>query len=185
MRLGVRIIATMMVAFVMVPALYADDEAKPKAKVKNDAPASINAPTAPDKAQPDSAEPLPVRPSSTSPPSQAGAFAQPVAAMHRWDEPEDYYPKVEWFLGYSFWRAIPTFSNRMAYLHGGSTSVAYNFNRNVGLVADFGGYDNSRLTLFTPTASQTFDSNGSAYTYVFGPRFSYRLERFKIGRAHV
>ena len=91
-----------------------------------------------------------------------------------------YFPKVEWFLGYSFWRAMPTaLSNRMGYLHGGSTSVAYNFNRYLGLVADFGGYDNSRLTLFTPTGSQTVDSSGSAYTYIFGPRFSYRkYERF-------
>jgi outer membrane protein OmpA-like peptidoglycan-associated protein len=89
-------------------------------------------------------------------------------------------PKVEWFVGYSFWRAMPTASsNRMGYLHGGSTSVAYNFNRYVGLVADFGGYDNSRLTLFSPTGSQTLNSGGSAYTYVFGPRFSYRRhERF-------
>ena len=89
-------------------------------------------------------------------------------------------PKVEWFLGYSFWRAMPTAnSNRMSYLNGGSTSVAYNFNRYVGVVADFGGYGNSRLTLFSPTGSQTVNSDGSGYTYVFGPRFSYRkYERF-------
>lgn len=75
---------------------------------------------------------------------------------------------------------MPTsFSNRMSYLHGGSTSVTYNLNRYFGLVADFGGYDNSRLTLFSPTGSQTVDSNGSAYTYALGPRFSYRrYERF-------
>ena len=76
---------------------------------------------------------------------------------------DDDYPKVEWFLGYSFWRAMPTaLSNRMGYLHGGSTSVAYNFNRYVGLVGDFGGYDNSRLTLFTPISSQTVNAGGSA-----------------------
>ncbi|HTC67570.1 MAG TPA: hypothetical protein VK685_10575 [Candidatus Acidoferrum sp.] len=33
-------------------------------------------------------------------------------------------------------------SNRIGYLHDGSTSIAYNFNRSFGLVADFGGYDN-------------------------------------------
>ena len=114
MRLAARFIATMAVAFVMVPALHADT------------------------------------------------------------------PKVEWFLGYSFWRAMPTAtSNRMSYLHGGSTSVAYNFNRYIGLVADFGGYDDSRLTFLSPTGNQTVDSSGSAYTYMFGPRFSYRrYERF-------
>ncbi|MGA3293179.1 MAG: OmpA family protein [Candidatus Acidiferrales bacterium] len=179
MRSAARFIATMAVAFVMAPALCADDGANPKTTAKNDDSASIIAPAAPAKAQPATAEPLPVRSSSTSSQSQSGAFAEPVAATQRWDDSEEYTPKVEWFLGYSFWRAMPTtFSNRMGYLHGGSTSVAYNFNRYVGLVADFGGYDNSRVTLFTPTASHTFDSNGSAYTYVFGPRFSYRYERF-------
>ncbi len=40
--------------------------------------------------------------------------------------------------GISFWRAMPTSSNnRIGYLHGGSTSVAYNFNRYLGVVADF------------------------------------------------
>jgi outer membrane protein OmpA-like peptidoglycan-associated protein/opacity protein-like surface antigen len=195
MRWGVRIIVTMMVAFVMVPALYADDFAKPEAKAKNDeSPASTVAAALPDKAeaQPDAADSLSVASSSVSSQSPAGAGTPPVAAIRRWDEPEDYYPKVEWFLGYSLWHAMPIeFSNRMAYLHGGSTSIAYNFNRNIGLVADFGGYDNSRLTLFTPTASQTFNSNGSAYTYVFGPRFSYRLERLTpyfqtlVGGAHA
>lgn len=179
MKLGVRFIATMAVAFVMVPALYADDAAKPKATAKKDPPASIIAPDAPAKVQPDTAEPLPVRSSSTSPQSQSGSDAQTVAATHRWDDSEDSYPKVEWFLGYSFWRAMPTSpSNRMGYLHGGSTSIAYNLNRYVGLVADFGGYDDSRVTLFTPTTSETFDSGGSAYTYLFGPRFSYRHDRF-------
>ncbi len=167
----------MAVAFVMMPALYADDGAQPKTRAKEDEAASIAAPAASAEAQPDTAEPLPVPSSSTSPQSQSGS-GQPVAAMHRWDDSEDYYPKVEWFLGYSFWRALPTSrSNRMGYLHGGSTSIAYNLNRYVGLVADFGGYDDSRVTLFPPTTKETFDSGGSAYTYLFGPRFSYRHGR--------
>src|SRR5271170_6282898 len=75
---------------------------------------------------------------------------------------------------------MPTaLSNRIGYLHGGSTSVAYNFNKYLGVVADFGGYDDGRLTLFTPTGNQTVNSNGTAYTDVFGPRFSYRkYEKF-------
>jgi opacity protein-like surface antigen len=111
--------------------------------------------------------------------SQAGSDGGPVTAIHRWYGSND-TPKVEWYLGYSFWRAMPTsFSNRMGYLHGGSTSVAYNLNSYFGLAADFGGYDNSSLTLFSPTESRTVDSNGSASTYAAGPRFSYRrYERF-------
>ena len=62
----------------------------------------------------------------------------------------------------------------MGYLHGGSTSVAYNFNRYFGLVADVGGYANSRITLLDPAGSQTFDSDGRAFTYLFGPRVSFR-----------
>jgi len=178
MKLGARIIATLAVTFVMVPALSADDGANPKTTAKIGDPAPIAAPSATAETQPNAIEPLPVR-FFTSPQSQAGAGAQSVAAMHRWDESESYPPKVEWFLGYSFWRAMPTSpSNRMGYLHGGSTSVAYNLNRFVGLVADFGGYDDSRLTLFTPTERETVNSSGNAYTYLFGPRFSYRLEGF-------
>jgi len=175
MRFGVRLIATMAFVFAVVPTLLANDEAKPNAEAKKKAPAaSIAVPSSPAKAEPNIADPFAGR-SSASPQSKAGTNGQPVGAVRRWDESENYTPKVEWFLGYSFWRAMPTSpSNRVGYLHGGSTSVAYNLNKYVGLVADFGGYDNSRVTLFGPTASRTFDSNGSAYTYMFGPRFSYR-----------
>jgi outer membrane protein OmpA-like peptidoglycan-associated protein len=169
MTLTVRLIAAMAVAFVMAPALFADDGASPKRTAEKGDSASVALPAAPAAAEPNDAKPN----------DAERLAAEPAPAMHRWNESEDYTPKVEWFLGYSFWRAMPTaFSNRMDYLHGGSTSVAYNFNRYLGLVADFGGYDNTRLTLFTPTSSGTFDSSGSAYTYVFGPRFSYRRERF-------
>lgn len=178
MTSAARFIATMVVAFSLMPALFADDTTKPKATSKKDEAVAITTPTAAAEAQPSAAEPP--EESSASPQSQYGANAQPIAAVSAGDQSENYTPKVEWFLGYSFWRAMPTaFSNRMGYLHGGSTSVAYNFNRYVGLVADFGGFDNSRLTLFSTTGSQTVDANGSAYTYAFGPRFSYRRhERF-------
>ena len=88
--------------------------------------------------------------------------------------------QVEWFLGYSFWRATPTSNgNRIGYLHGGSTSVAYNFNNYVGLVADFAGFDNSKLTLFGPAGSETLNASGSVYTFMVGPRLSYRkYEKF-------
>ncbi len=180
MRLAARFIATTSLTLVLALAIRADDGAKPEANPKKiDSAAPAVAPTLPAKAEPSTAYELPA-PVSTSRQSESGALAGPVPATRSWDEPEEYTPKVEWFLGYSFWRALPTaFSNRIGYLHGGSTSVAYNLNRYVGLVADFGGYDNSRLTLFNPNGTTTFDSNGSAYTYLFGPRFSYRrYERF-------
>jgi outer membrane protein OmpA-like peptidoglycan-associated protein/opacity protein-like surface antigen len=181
MRLAARFIAALALAFVMTPAMYADDGVKPQPDPNNgDSSAAVVAPALPPKPELSAAKEPPLR-TSTSGQSEAGAFASsPVPAVHRWDEPGDYTPKVEWFLGYSFWRATPTApENRMGYLHGGSTSVAYNFNRYLGLVADFGGYDNSRVTLFTPTTKATFNSDGSAYTYLFGPRVSFRgHERF-------
>lgn len=73
----------------------------------------------------------------------------------------------------------------MGYLHGGSTSVAYNFNGYVGFVADFAGFDNSKLTLFGPAGSETFNAGGSAYTFMVGPQLSYRkFEKF-TPYAHV
>jgi outer membrane protein OmpA-like peptidoglycan-associated protein/opacity protein-like surface antigen len=180
MRLAERFFATMAIAVVMIPALYADDETKAGATAKSSEPAaSIVAPTAAAVPQPNFAEALPVGFSSSRQPESA-AFAQPAGPMPSWVAPEDYAPRFEWFLGYAFWRAVPAaFSNRMAYLHGGSTSIAYNLNKYLGLVADFGGYDNSRLTLFNPTEIDTVNASGSAYTFLFGPRLSYRRhERF-------
>jgi outer membrane protein OmpA-like peptidoglycan-associated protein len=180
MRLAPRFIAAAALAFMMAPVICADDEAKPEGNANTtESAAVVAAPALPAEPEPAAAtEPAP--PASAAPQSAQGAFAGPVPAVHRWDEPEDSYPKVEWFLGYSFWRSVPaSFSNRMGYLHGGSTSIAYNLNRYVGLVADFGGYDNSRLTLFNPNGTVTVHSGGSAYTYAFGPRLSYRrYEKF-------
>lgn len=183
MRLAARFSATLAFAFLMVPALYAGGAAKPGAKTKKTAPVASVAPSPTAKAGSKTSKVLPARFSAN----------RKARARHERDDSEAYTPKVEWFLGYSFWRAMPTAtSNRMGYLHGGSTSVAYNFNRYLGLVADFGGYDNNKLTLLSPSGDQTFDANGSAYTYLFGPRLSYRMhERFTpfaqalFGAAHA
>jgi outer membrane protein OmpA-like peptidoglycan-associated protein len=181
MRLGPRFITAAALVFIMAPVICADDEAGTGGNAKAaESAAVVAAPALPVKPEPNAAATELALPVSAVPQAAQGAFAGPVPAVHRWDEPEDSYPKVEWFLGYSFWRAVPTsFSNRMGYLHGGSTSIAYNLNRYVGLVADFGGYDNSRLTLFNPNGTVTVHADGSAYTYAFGPRFSYRrYEKF-------
>jgi outer membrane protein OmpA-like peptidoglycan-associated protein/opacity protein-like surface antigen len=113
-------------------------------------------------------------------PNLVAPIPSPSETKQNSDDPQTTYPKVEWFLGYSFWRAVPTSTNnRIAYLHGGSTSLAYNFNHWLGLAADFAGFNNTRLTLSTPTGSETIDANGSAYTFMAGPRLSYRhYERF-------
>jgi outer membrane protein OmpA-like peptidoglycan-associated protein/opacity protein-like surface antigen len=87
-------------------------------------------------------------------------------------------PKAELFVGYSHFRAVPTLTNdnRMVGLNGGNASIAFNFNRYIGLVGDFGGYDDTALRLTGPGAVPTHvvDSSGTAYTYLFGPRLSLR-----------
>lgn len=88
------------------------------------------------------------------------------------------YPRVELFLGYSYLRGVPTLSpgNRMDFLNGGSTSIAFNLNRYLGLVGDFGGFDASELQLTGAGANPARVSNasGTAFTYMAGPRLSFR-----------
>ena len=179
MKLGARIFVTMAIAVAIAPALYADGAAKAKTKDTKDQPAASAATAAATSADaaktpPNTAESAPSG-YSTNSPSAFASGAQPAAQMQTWDESGNYTPKVEWFFGYSFWRALPTAnSNRIGYMHGGSTSVAYNFNQYLGLAADFAGFDDSKLTLFDPLGNRTVNSGGSVYTLMVGPRLSYR-----------
>jgi outer membrane protein OmpA-like peptidoglycan-associated protein len=180
MKFAVKFIAAMAVVFVIAPSLCAKAAPQSDAQDKKDGPAvSLVAPPLIVSAQRTFDVALPGL-FSTTQPSLFGDQTQPSGRGGRWAGSDDSTPRVEWFFGYSFWRAMPTSpANRMGYLHGGSTSVAYNFNRYFGLVADFGGFDNNRLTLFGATGNPTVNSNGGAYTYLFGPRVSFRkYERF-------
>jgi opacity protein-like surface antigen len=88
-------------------------------------------------------------------------------------------PKVELFMGYSYLRAMPELAagNRMVYLHGGSTSLALNLNRHLGLVGDFGGFNDKWLLLtgagLNPSVN-TENAGGSVFTFLAGPRLSFR-----------
>jgi outer membrane protein OmpA-like peptidoglycan-associated protein len=177
MSLVARCITMIAVALVLVSAVHAQVGAEPQPE--KDSVVSLPAATVPADAQQHAALTSAAQPTANLE-SQDGASGASDPATTKWHETRDTTPKVEWFLGYSFWRAMPTStSNRMGYLHGGSTSLAYNFNRYFGLVADFGGFDDSKLTLLSPAGDKTVNSGGSAYTYLAGPRFSYRKhERF-------
>lgn len=88
-------------------------------------------------------------------------------------------PKVELFMGYSYWRALPaSSSNRIDGIHGGSTSIALNLDRHLGLVFDFGGFksDSLQFTSFGAgsSPSREVDAEGNVFTFLFGPRFSFR-----------
>lgn len=87
-------------------------------------------------------------------------------------------PKVELFLGYSYLHAVPGLAagNRLVWLNGGSASIAYNFNRYLGIVADVGALTNSQVR-FTGAYTSTVDVNNAnvnVITYLFGPRLSFR-----------
>jgi outer membrane protein OmpA-like peptidoglycan-associated protein/opacity protein-like surface antigen len=88
-------------------------------------------------------------------------------------------PKVELFVGYSYVRAVPEYEagNRLVDLHGGSASFAYNFNRYLGIVADVGGYDDSKVQLAGRRPYVVADSTGTVYSYLIGPRVSFRGNR--------
>ncbi|MGC1187753.1 MAG: OmpA family protein [Candidatus Acidiferrales bacterium] len=95
-----------------------------------------------------------------------------------WDS--DDYPKWELFVGYSFWQATPeTARNRILYMNGGSTSIAYNLTRNVGFVFDLAGFGDRRVRLSLSGVPPTtvVDASGNVFTFMVGPRVSFRHER--------
>ena len=78
-------------------------------------------------------------------------------------------PKAEVFLGYSYLRTgtggqVNAFNN-----NGGLGSLQYNFNNNIGIVGELGGFHAGNVSIGGPDLSsldQTF------FSYQFGPRFS-------------
>jgi opacity protein-like surface antigen len=97
-------------------------------------------------------------------------------------QPEHHYiytPRVELFVGYTHFGTFTNDTatgNRMVGLNGGSTSLAFNFNRYLGLVGDFGGYADTQLQLAGTGANQPLvvDASGRAFTFLAGPRLSFR-----------
>jgi len=87
-------------------------------------------------------------------------------------------PKFELFLGYSYLRAVPApaAGNRLMWMNGGSTSLAYNLNHYLGIVGDFGAYTNSQIRFQGGYGSTVDVDNGNvgAFSYLFGPRISLR-----------
>jgi opacity protein-like surface antigen len=106
---------------------------------------------------------------------QASSAAPQPTAMPYTDGMNRDAPRVELFLGYSYLHAMPASNeNRMVWLNGGSTSIAFNYNRYLGLVGDFGGFADSETKLNTGSTSSVVDSDGRVYTYLVGPRVSFR-----------
>ena len=186
MKFVARMIATMAVAFLLVTQLWADDTAKPGSTAKkDDSVSSRRAPGALAKANPAGVTSVPVRlmpigQSAAGAGSSAMSSSGSSTSVGQSIRGDVITPKVELFLGYSFIRAAPrSTGNRIAWLHGGDANIAFNVNHYLGLVADFGGYHASSLTLTgagTPP-SRVVDADGTVFTYLFGPRLSYRSHR--------
>jgi len=165
MRLSVKMIAAAAFAVLTVPAfhLFASDLAKPLAdgaKVA-DSSAAVNS---------DPGSSLPAAPMP---------FASIDAAMPYSGGMNVGVPRWELFMGYSYLRAVPTLAdgNRLEFLNGGSTSLAYNFNRYLGLAADFGGLNDTWLLLEGTGGVASVDDqveSGTVFTFLAGPRLSYR-----------
>ena len=83
-------------------------------------------------------------------------------------------PKAEGFLGYSYVRVNPGQGLSGVNLNGGSGQISFNATNNFGIVADFGGY-RVKDTLTTPLGPVSV--GGNVFTYLFGPRVTYRGER--------
>jgi opacity protein-like surface antigen len=86
------------------------------------------------------------------------------------------YPKFDLFTGYSYVRANPSGTTTLPSfnMNGGEASLAYNATSWLGVVADYAGYRTSRLDF-----REGKDFKGNMWTYLFGPRISYRhLGRF-------
>jgi outer membrane protein OmpA-like peptidoglycan-associated protein len=95
-------------------------------------------------------------------------------------DPSDDFPRLEWFVGYSFWQATPeTNRNRVLYLNGGSTSLALNFSSSFGVAIDIAGFSDTRVRLplngIPPTAE--YNASGNVFTFMIGPRISFRHDR--------
>jgi outer membrane protein OmpA-like peptidoglycan-associated protein/opacity protein-like surface antigen len=167
MKFVARIFATMAVAFLLAFPLRADDTPKPGSTTKevttnkDEAANSQLAPGTAGEATPTAPTPTPV--------PQPGIRGS-------------YTPRVELFLGYSNIMAAPKdLRNRIVDLNGGDTNIAFNFNRFVGLVGDFGGYHADTLTLNAAgSPSHDVGADGKVFTFMGGPRLSYRQPHFTL-----
>jgi hypothetical protein len=91
--------------------------------------------------------------------------------------------RISVFGGYSYVRANPSDNSGLGSfsMNGGDFSAAYNVNGWLSGVADIGGYHATRpLNCAALGCSGTGDFKGNTWTYLFGPRVTFR----HFGRSH-
>src|ERR1700686_4897699 len=143
MKSRARIFSTMAFAFFIVPALLAGDTANPAdASKKDESVSSTGASATAASPAPAGKTLFPLRALLSRQGAPAGGNEKNAEKHARQAARQDFTtPKVELFVGYTYWRAVPeTISNRIHAMNGASASLAYNFNRHVGLVVDIGGF---------------------------------------------
>jgi outer membrane protein OmpA-like peptidoglycan-associated protein len=153
MRFVARVVATVILWSLFLTPAFAEEAAKAPAN------STTSEATAPNASASSTAYLAPAIPM----PPQAKANAASSSSAT--------YPAVDLFVGYSFVR----FSTNAGGVkesfnwHGLTGALAGNVNRWFSLVGDFGAY---RIKGLPPPVT------GSAYTYLFGPQFSHRGERW-------
>jgi hypothetical protein len=149
MKIRMRILKALLLVLVIAPAVLAQQQSTASA----------------DSASSDSSSAAPLSGSKFPFPEGAAGKSKKLSDVHI--KPGSDFPHWEAFFGYSFLYFRPQFvipgSEKM---NGGSASIAYNFNRWAGLVFDFGGYHTGSINATSV--------NATGYSYLFGPRFSYR-----------
>lgn len=159
MRFVARVVATAVLGPFLLTPVFAEEATKaPVNSIKSEA----GAPNATANSTGYLAPAVPMAPQAKS--KAAAASSSPT------------HPAVDLFLGFSYVRfstnaaLTPTVSVKETFNELGFTgAIAGNVNRWFSLVGDFGVY---RIKDLPPNVS------GSAYTYLFGPQFSHRGERW-------
>ena len=101
-------------------------------------------------------------------------------------------PKVEIAVDYSYIHFVPAKTSGSVNLNGGGGQITYNFNRYLGIKADFQGYGstNHNFTVINSLGQPaTINAQANMFTYLFGPQIKAhgKIEPFGealFGAAH-
>ncbi|HXM99002.1 MAG TPA: OmpA family protein [Candidatus Dormibacteraeota bacterium] len=175
MKFGARIFTTMAIGLLLAPVLFADTTKKPaRHSTKNSSARATAGSAAP-------ADPQPLGKLNLFAALPPQARAGRGMGMHygNRDDSGNGIPRVELFMGYTYWAAMPKGPrNRIDGMHGGTTSLTFNVKSHLGVVFEFGGFRVNSLQFTNPgpgfTPSRVVDASGNVFTILAGPRISFR-----------
>ncbi|HEX4605296.1 MAG TPA: OmpA family protein [Candidatus Angelobacter sp.] len=161
MRSVARVVAIVILGSLCFTSAFAADDAKAPASLTSSEASAPNA-TANSTGYLAPAIPMPMQDAAQAPAQKTKAKSSSASS--------DTYPAVDLFAGYSYIRFRTDAGTKEGFnLHGFTGALAGNVNRWFSLVGDFGVYQIKDLP---PSVT------GSAYTFLFGPQFSRRGERW-------